>query len=61
MTAAPPAARRRDRSGGANTSTVASVFDSIFGTDEPDPQREEPASPTPSSGSEGPNTFKRMR
>ena len=58
---APPAARRRDR-GGANTSTVASVFDSIFGTDDPDPQREEPASPTPSSGSEsGPKTFKRPR
>ena len=59
------APRRRER-GGAQTSTVASVFDTIFGPADPTSAAgEPPASPTPSSGSDvsasGPKTFRRPR
>lgn len=65
--ASKPAARRRDRAQ-QQQSTVAGVFDSIFGTSSStaaaaaDNVSDPPASPTPSSGSEnatGPATFKR--
>ena len=69
--AAAPARPRQRQAPGASTSTVASVFDSIFGANEEtiaqagagDPV----SSPTPSSGSEhggaapGPKTFRRPR
>ena len=58
------APRRRAREGG-ESSTTNSVFDSMFASSPTAAAPEEPASPTPSSGSDvsasGPRTFKRIQ
>ena len=61
--AAPCAPRRRAREGGE--STTNSVFETMFASSPTAAAPEEPASPTPSSGSDqpapGPRTFRRMQ
>ena len=63
-TAAAAAPRRRAREGG-ESSTTNSVFESMFATSPTAAAMEEPASPTPSNGSDGqapgPRTFRRIQ
>ena len=63
-TSAAPAPRRRAREGG-ESSTVNSVFETMFASSPTAAAPEEPASPTPSSGSDqptpGPRTFRRIQ
>ena len=60
-----PAAPRRRAREGAETSVTNSLFESMFKATPTEAVDEEPASPTPSSGSEGPSsgprTFRRQR
>lgn len=62
---AEPAAPRRRAREGAEASVTNSLFESMFKATPTEAAEEEPASPTPSSGSEGPSsgprTFRRQR
>ena len=62
---AEPAAPRRRAREGADASVTNSLFESMFKATPTEAAEEEPASPTPSSGSEGPSsgprTFRRQR
>ncbi len=60
--AEPAAPRRRAREASASDSMTNSIFENMFTQQTTDTGAEEPASPTPSSGSEsGPRTFRRQR
>jgi hypothetical protein len=60
--AEPVAPRRRAREASASDSMTNSIFENMFTQHTTDTGAEEPASPTPSSGSEsGPRTFRRQR
>jgi hypothetical protein len=63
--AAVPRRRAREAAGGSSESVTNSLFENMFKPTATDAGIDEPASPTPSSGSEGPSggprTFRRQR